>query len=81
MTDGLTIDNGAIELPPDVLACEPIRVSNSPLAPTFAMPYIGLWGLVLVSLFDSAGITTPFVKAWVPGDVLSRIPRTCALSE
>ncbi len=45
------------------------------------MPYIGLWGLTLVSFWDSAGITVPTVLVAIVA-LFARIlmPRKCALS-
>src|ERR1700716_696677 len=54
---------GAAELPPDIVDWLPIRVRSLPLAPAFAMPYIGLCGLLPVSFCDRAQITAPFVPA------------------
>ena len=77
----LIIDAGAIELPPEMLESVPIKSSKAPRAPTCQMPYIGLWGFVLVSLLDSAGISVPLVLAIAAALARVLMPRNCALSE
>jgi hypothetical protein len=72
---------GAIELPPESEFCEPISVSSSPRAPAFAMPYIGLCGLLPVSFSERAAMTQPLTPARVVGVVFSSMPRRNALSE
>src|SRR5207248_11335241 len=73
---------GAAELPPDTVDWLPIRVRSLPFAPAFAMPYMGLCGLLPVSFCDSAQITAPFVPAAVTGVVaLLRMPLRMAPSE
>src|SRR5882672_2819641 len=75
-------DVGATEKPPDTVEWSPIRVRSLPLAPAFAMPYIGLCGLLPVSFCDRAQITAPFVPAAVTGVVaLLRMPLRMAPSE
>src|SRR5580658_1261928 len=79
----LIMFGGDIELPPDTELSEPMRFSKAPRAPACQMPYIGLWGLSLVSFCDSAGITVPvvLVSAEEPAGIEVIIPRRCALSE
>src|SRR6202030_1260403 len=72
---------GAAELPPDTVDWVPIRVRSLPLAPAWAMRYIGLCGLWPVSFCDRAQITVPFVPAAVIGVALLRMPLRMAPSE
>ena len=72
---------GAPELPPETVGSVPTSVSSDPLAPTFAMPYMGLWGLMPVSFSDSAGNTAPLTPAVVVALALDRMPRRIAPSE
>ena len=53
---------GAIELPPESEAREPISVSSEPSAPAAWMPYIGLCGLLPVSFSERAAITAPLMR-------------------
>src|SRR6266853_7043829 len=73
---------GAAELPPDTVDWLPIRDRSLPFAPAFAMPYIGLCGLLPVSFCDRAQITAPLVPAVVTAVVaLLRMPLRMAPSE
>src|SRR5579863_760844 len=73
---------GATELPPETVGSVPTSVSSDPLAPTVAMPYMGLCGLMSVSFSDRAGNTAPLVPAAVAGLVaFDRMPRRIAPSE
>jgi len=72
--------SGAIELPPESELCEPISVSSSPRAPVFAMPYIGLCGLLDVSFSERAEMAVPLTPARVAACVRRFMPRTMALS-
>src|SRR5260370_21654302 len=66
---------GATELPPDTVDWLPIRVRSLPFAPAFAMPYIGLCGLLPVSFCDRPQITAPLVPAALTAVVaLLRMP-------
>jgi hypothetical protein len=78
---GLISAAGAIELPPESEFCEPMSVSSSPSAPMRLMPYIGLWGLLLVSFSDRAAMPKPLVLARVAACVDASIPRRMAPSE
>ena len=57
---------GATELPPESDDCEPMSPRSSPREPVFMMPYIGLWGLLLVSFSERAAIAQPLVSPCVP---------------
>ncbi len=72
---------GAMELPPESVACEPMSVSSSPRAPARRMPYIGLCGLLPVSFSERAAMEAPLVSACVMGVVRSSMPRRMAPSE
>src|SRR5882762_11882193 len=75
-------DAAATEKPPDTVDRLPVRVRSLPFAPAFAMPYMGLCGLLTVSFCDIAQITAPFVPAAVTGVVaLLRMPLRMAPSE
>ena len=71
---------GAIELPPESEFCEPISPSRLPREPVFAIPYIGLCGLLPVSFSERAAITAPLMLARVVAEVFSSMPRRNALS-
>ena len=72
---------GAMELPPESDAREPISVASDPSAPALWIPYMGLCGLLLVSFSERAAITAPFTEAAVAGETRSMMPRRNALSE
>src|SRR5690348_5533140 len=71
---------GATELPPETVGSVPTRLNRDPFAPAFAIPYIGLWGLMPVSFSDSAGNTAPLVPAAVAAPILDMMPRRIAPS-
>ena len=81
---------GSIELPPDAVFSDPASVKIEPLAPrpspsgpigpARAMPYIGLCGLLPVSLSERAGMTAPLINCSLPAVRLVRMPRRNALS-
>ena len=73
-------DIGSIELPPESLFSVPQSRKIEPLAPARAIPYIGLCGLLPVSLSERAGITAPLQKASFPGVIVSMMPRRNAES-
>ena len=70
-----------MELPPESELCEPIRVSNDPSEPARLMQYIGLCGLLPVSLSRTGpGMIAPYELAAVPPLMLALMPRRKALS-
>ena len=70
-----------MELPPESVFREPTSGINEPSAPARAIAYIGLCGLLLVSLSERLGMTAPLILAAVSGDTFSKIPRKKAESE
>ena len=64
-TVGSIIDIGDAELPPESDGFEPISATRSPFAPALLMPYIGLCGLLPVSLSERAQKIVPFTFARV----------------
>ena len=69
---------GAIEFPPESELDDPTSVTIPPLAPALAMPYMGLCGLLPVSLSERAGMMAPLISAArVPA--FSAIPCSMAL--
>ena len=72
---------GESELPPDTVFSDPISVISSPSEPALAIPYIGLCGLLPVSLSERAGITAPLMLAAAAGDIRVIMPLKKALSE
>ena len=58
---GSIIIAGAMEFAPESELREPINDNRLPSEPARAMPYIGLCGLLPVSLSERAGITAPLI--------------------
>ena len=77
---GSIIDIGAAEFPPEIELSEPTSVTRSPSAPALLMPYMGLCGLLPVSLSERAQKIVPFTFARVAADVFDCMPRRNALS-